>query len=199
MLTRAELDWQGRPMRWDRLIDDLEAQAAALEVRERQVEATDRTRRELARAALLDRFRAAVGAAITIYPDTGDPVHGRLSRVGAGWVLVTDGLSEQVIATEHVGSVSGLPVALEAPLSDAQRRVHRGLDLAYLLRGMAADRSYLRLTLRGEAIAGTIDRVGADFFDLAVHPAGEQRRAGSVREVRTVLTAAVVAVRRMEA
>ncbi len=44
-------------------------------------------------------------------------------------------------------------------------------------------------------LTGTIDRVGADFLELAVHAAWEPRRAGSVRSVALVPLSAIVLVR----
>ena len=44
-------------------------------------------------------------------------------------------------------------------------------------------------------VHGTIDRVGRDHVDLAVHDRGEPRREGAVREVRIVPLAALLLVR----
>jgi hypothetical protein len=43
-------------------------------------------------------------------------------------------------------------------------------------------------------LAGTIDRVGSDHVDLAVHALDEPRRPESVTGVRTVLNSAIVRV-----
>jgi hypothetical protein len=66
------------------------------------------------------------------------------------------------------------------------------------LRGIARDRSVVRIDLTGTdgALDGTIDRVGADFVDVAEHPPGEPRRRGNVRSSVLVPTAAIAAVRR---
>jgi hypothetical protein len=45
-------------------------------------------------------------------------------------------------------------------------------------------------------MGGTIDRVGADFIEVATHPAGEARRRADVRDVELVTLAAIAAVRR---
>jgi hypothetical protein len=47
-----------------------------------------------------------------------------------------------------------------------------------------------------QPVTGTIDRVGADFFELAEHALDAPRRRGEVQNVRLVPTAALVAVRR---
>ena len=55
----------------------------------------------------------------------------------------------------------------------------------------------MRVHLRdGGVLDGTLDRVGGDFVDLALHGAGEVRRRGEVRAVTAVPLAAIAAVRR---
>jgi len=46
-------------------------------------------------------------------------------------------------------------------------------------------------------VIGTIDRVGADFIEVAVHAAWEPRRAAAVRSVALVPLDAIVLVRAM--
>ena len=66
-----------------------------------------------------------------------------------------------------------------------------------MLRGIAADRSFVQIGLgAADAVAGTIDRVGADFIDVAVHATGEPRRAREVRGQRTVRLDAISYLRR---
>ena len=48
----------------------------------------------------------------------------------------------------------------------------------------------------GTTLDATIDRVGADFVEVAEHAAGEPRRRTEVRDVELVPLAAIVAVRR---
>jgi hypothetical protein len=43
--------------------------------------------------------------------------------------------------------------------------------------------------------SGTIDRVGADFVEIAEHAPAEPRRAGAVTAVRTIPRAAILIVR----
>jgi hypothetical protein len=48
----------------------------------------------------------------------------------------------------------------------------------------------------GTTADGTIDRIGADFVEIAAHAAGELRRRSEVRDVLVVPLGAVAAVRR---
>jgi hypothetical protein len=47
----------------------------------------------------------------------------------------------------------------------------------------------------GGTLTGTLDRVGADYVELAVHPADEPRRNEAVQGVRAVVIGAVAVVR----
>ena len=70
------------------------------------------------------------------------------------------------------------------------------MDLRRALRGLARDRSAVQIVLDdGSVLSGTLDRVGADYVELAEHPADLPRRAEAVQGVRAVVIAAVAVVR----
>ena len=183
-------------MRWEALFDDLEAQAAAADAQELAAEVADRSRREVARLRLADRARAAIGVVVTVGVGPAGTLAGRLRRVGPDWwLLVADGGSELLIPVGAAQWVSGLPAAATDP--DAVSVVEGRLGLGYVLRIVARDRSSLTVVLRdGGSVAGTIDRVGADFVDVAEHAPGEARRAGAVRSARTIPFDAIAVLRR---
>jgi len=55
----------------------------------------------------------------------------------------------------------------------------------------------LRVCLTDSSVLdGTLDRVGSDYLEFAVHAAGEPRRRGEVREVLMLPIAALAALRR---
>jgi hypothetical protein len=181
-------------MRWEALFGDLEGQLAAADAMELAGEVSDRVRREVARIGLADRARAGVGARITVGLGAAGTVSARVARVGPDWLLLEGPGGEQLVPLDAVQWVLGLPAAASEP--DSLSPVQARLGLGYVLRGIARDRSALTLMLRdGTATTGTVDRVGADFLDLAEHPAGEPRRADAVRGVRTIAFTAVAWVR----
>ena len=183
-------------MRWDGLFADLEAQAAALASAERAAEIDEHTRGEVAGLTLVDRLRAAAGAVIRLRLAGGVSLGGTLMRVGPDWLLVEeDGGRDAVVPLAAVHSVRGLNRYSAAPGSTGV--VESRLGLRHALRGIARDRSPVRIELgNGSALDATIDRVGADFVEAAIHAAGEFRRRPDVRDVEAVALAAVVAVRR---
>jgi hypothetical protein len=64
------------------------------------------------------------------------------------------------------------------------------------LRAIARDRTPVAVLLRdATTVAGTLDRVGADYIDVAEHAPQEPRRSGAVVRARTIPFAAVAAVR----
>jgi hypothetical protein len=182
-------------MRWERLFDDLEAQLRAADQDEFAAEVADRSRRELARLHLLDRLRRARGAVVELTVDGVGAISGVLSRVGPGWLLLdVAGQPSALVATTALVGVRGLPLAADEPSTVGA--VESNLDLGFVLRVIARDRSPVAVVGRdGSHFTGTIDRVGADFVDLAEHAPGEPRRSGQVGSVRTLTFDGLAVVR----
>jgi hypothetical protein len=182
-------------VRWERLFDDLEAQLEAADREELSAEVADRTRREVAMVSLAGRLGSALGGRVELSVEGLGALCGVVRRVGKGWVLLdADPAPDTVVAWTAILAVRGLP-ASAAPI-DARGEVAARLDLGHVLRGIARDRTPVVIVLRdGSWLAGTIDRVGADFVDLAEHPADEPRRAENVSGVRTLAVAGVSVVR----
>jgi hypothetical protein len=183
-------------MRWDGLFADLEGQAAALDSAERAAEVESRARAELGAVGLVDRLRPATGTAVRLRCLGGEQVRGELRRVGPDWLLVGElGEQESLVNLTALGSVAGL--GRWAALPGTSGLVGSRLGLRHVLRGIARDRSALRLHLvDGSTLDGTPDRVGGDFLELAVHSGGEARRRDAVREVLVVPFAALALARR---
>jgi hypothetical protein len=184
-------------MRWDRLLGDIEAAEDARARAEMLGEAAERSRLETARVTLESRLAAAAGSRLTIDLDGAGRCSGVVTAVGRGWVVLDAGQVSWVVAVEHIRWVADLGRNAAPPPSAAGRRIYDKLGIAHVLRGIATDRAAVQLGLgAGETLAGTIDRVGADFVDVAVHAVGEPRRPREVRGRRTVRTAAIRFVRR---
>jgi hypothetical protein len=183
-------------VRWDELFADLDAQADALDVAERAVEVGERTRIEFAAIGTRERLRAAVGGPIRVQLVGGLAIAGTLERAGADWLLLDEGSGrEAVLAVGALRAVHGLGRLSAVPGTGGA--VLAKLTLRSALRGIARDRSGVRLHLvDGAVLDATIDRVGADFVEVAEHAVGEARRRSEVRDVILVPIAALAAVRR---
>jgi hypothetical protein len=182
-------------MRWQRLFDDLEAQAEQADQAMLDAEVADRTRREMARVRLADRLRASVGSSVVIRLTGVGPLTAVVEAAGPDWVLVSERAgSETLLPLRAVLSVTGLGVQAAVPGSEGA--VEARLGLGYALRRIARDRSPVVVALSdGSTIRGTVDRVGADAFDLAEADARVGRPA-LVPNGQTVPFAALSALRR---
>ena len=178
-------------MRWEQLFADLEAQFDAEESAAERAEDASRARSEVGRLRWVDRLGGARGHRVGLTcTGVGDLV-GRVVDVGPDWVLLVDDLQrEHLVATAAVCALAGLG-ATTAPVAP-EGVVARAWDLRRAARGLARDRAVVRCVLvEGTTVTGTVDRVGADFLELAEHPVDEPRRRGAVRQVRTVVLTAV--------
>lgn len=183
-------------MRWDALFLDLETQVAASERLDLDAEIAERTRIETAAMELSDRLRGSLGRLIVVQLASGLAFEGILSHAGSQ-ALVLDEPGHQVLVP-YVAAVRYLGLSRLAVAEPS--RVRQKLGLASALRGLARDRARLAvLTTGGSAgeptLHGVIDRVGRDYFDLAVTGEGEERRAINVRQLATIPFTALAAVR----
>lgn len=183
-------------MRLDSLFEDLESQFDALRDGELYGEVADRIRAEVGKLTVLDRLRGAVGTEVRVELGRTGPVRGLLSRVGKDCLLLeAERAEEWLIPVAALTAVHRLGPWAE-PAGGA---VAAKLGLAHLLRGIARDRSPVSILAAGteaHPVTGTVDRVGADFLELAEHPLDSPRRRGEIYNVRLVPLAALVAVRR---
>ena len=117
----------------------------------------------------------------------------QLSQVGRDWLLVTtEAGGEIVVALGALSSVTGLPASVAAAADEADT----SLGLSFVLRRLARDRLTVTVVTRSAvSFTGTVDRVGADYLDLAEHTADRPRRATNVQRVRTIAFGALAVVR----
>lgn len=183
-------------MRWEQLFGDLEAQFDAFAEAEALAEVAERQRIEFGGVGLVARLVPAVGTPIRATTAAGTAISGILRQVGPDWLLVDESAGRDVVLPlASVSMLEGLAAAAGQPLGAIAGK----LTLTSALRGLVRDRSPVAVVIPGGdggvELTGTLDRVGADFCELALHPAWEVRRANAVRQVVVIPLGAVVFVR----
>ena len=203
-------------MRWDKLFDDLESQLEhELSAEELDIEAEEE-RLRLGRLAVWDRLVAlheaeGNGSEYSIVVTIGSGIRLVLHPVtfGRDWFsadLVGDAGAASparaqcivpLASIAGVGLDAGQVGASLAPRdeSPAHSSLSSRLGLPFVLRDLCRRRRPLDIVLVGGELHGTLDRVGRDHVDLAVHDRGAVRREQNVREYRLVPLAAVQYVR----
>jgi hypothetical protein len=182
-------------MRWQQLFADLQAEFEEAAAAEERAQLPARSRAEVGALRLADRLGGAVGGQVSLRCRGAGEVAGTLTELGPDWALLDDGPGREVlVALPAVVAVAGL-VRTTAP-AEPIPPVRAALDLRRALRGLARDRSAVTVVLDdGGVLTGTVDRVGADFIELAEHAADDFRRVVAVRGVRAVVLSAVAVVR----
>ncbi|MGY1711107.1 hypothetical protein ACI8AC_16530 [Geodermatophilus sp. SYSU D00758] len=181
-------------MRWQRLFADLQAEFEEAAVAAERAEDGSRRRAEVGGVRLAERLAGAVGTPVAVRCRGAGEVTGVVLDVGVDWLLLRDGQHREVlVAAGAVTVVGGLTrETVPAPAGVVRAR----LDLRRAVRALVRDRATVQVVLDdGTALLGTLDRVGADFVELAEHPADRPRRAAEVRAVRTLALAGVAVVR----
>jgi hypothetical protein len=199
-------------MRWDNLFDDLESQLeqelsaeeidlqaeeerlrlAKLGLRDRlyalHLHASGELERTL-RLTLIDGFRLAL-TPTTFGRDwiSGDVVEESGRRPSC--ILPLDAVDGIALGQRQVRLSLATTAHPESPSSLSAK-----LGLPFVLRDLCRRRRQIELRLANGLVRGTIDRVGRDHIDVAVHEPGDQRRDSSVSEYRIVRLAQVLLVR----
>lgn len=194
-------------MRFDLLFDDLESQLETQLAAGEAVQRAEEERLRAARTGLRERLAALAGAGtggIRLHLADGSAVELSLATVGRDWLaaeLPSGG--ECVIPLGAIAS-AGLTAA-QLRLSRERMpepRAPQGaltakIGIGVVLRDLARRRVAVDVLTRSGPLPlhGTIDRVGADHLDLAVHDRGAARRESSVLEHRVIALAALTQLR----
>ncbi|MDQ1544141.1 MAG: hypothetical protein QOK08_1779 [Actinomycetota bacterium] len=204
-------------MRWDNLFDDLESQLEQeLSAEEVDLKAEEE-RLRLARLGIRDRLYALHllaagegermlrltlrdGSRITVTPSTfgRDWFSGELIEESGrrpSCILPIESIDGITLEADQVAQSLDTTRGRESPNSLSAR-----LGLQFVLRDLCRRRQPVELQVpqpqgTGGRIHGTIDRVGRDHLDLAVHEPGRPRRESAVTEYRIVRLSQVLLVR----
>jgi hypothetical protein len=197
-------------MRWDKLFDDLESQL------EREISAeeldlgAEEERLRLGRLSVRDRLvgiheAGDVGYVLGVTLANGERMSLHPVTFGRDWFSadVVDDSARRRQCLVPIAAISGLsllPSQLGASLArgrddDGHPALADRLGLSFVLRDLCRRRRAVDVVLARSVLHGTIDRVGRDHLDLAVHEAGRSRRDSEVLELRVVALSALVLLR----
>lgn len=197
-------------MRWDKLFDDLESQLEReLTAEELDLEAEEE-RLRLGKLSIRDRL-----AALCATPEAGalriiltDGVRRSVipEALGRDWVsgTILDESHQRASCIIPIAAIAGLSLTVDQVATSlapgrgeegAGNRLSARLGLPFVLRDLCRRRRPVTLDLRRRSSHGTIDRVGRDHVDLAVHEPGSLRRRSAVSDVVVVPFGEVLAVR----
>lgn len=190
-------------MRWDNLFDDLEGQLAQeLSAEDLDLQAEEE-RLRLGRLTVRDRLVAlheardgVAGSRIRVILTGGDTITIRPLTIGRDWIsadLVGNGMREEqcVLPLTAVAALILSPEQSAVSLAEGESPqaalpLVARISLAFVLRDLCRRRAAVELRTTVGPVHGTIDRVGRDHLDIAVHEPGQQRRAATVTQLRLV-------------
>jgi hypothetical protein len=177
-------------MRWDSLFADIEGQWEAEDQAVFDADLAALTRGERGALSLVDRLTAQVGSELGWGLRDGRVVRATLLEVGPDWLLLRLGMTEVILPTAGFVFVSGMSGAADP----ARARLARRFRFTAVLRGLSQQRRPITaqlITQPSVQLTGTIDRVGMDHADVAIHQLDEPRRASVVSEIRCVVLGSI--------
>lgn len=170
-------------MNLDSLFRDYEARLAAVQQANLELDAREMQKAEFSKIQMSDRLAAQQGQILTVFVDGGQKWEGVLESVGLGWVQLKCAHESVLIPQKSIFWWEGGNLHSQV---DAHT-VSRKLSFAFALRSLVKYRLVVRLLLdEGQEIDGVIERVGADFLDIKVHPTDRSgaRGGGTWRTVQ---------------
>ena len=180
-------------MRWNDLFADLEAQLQFGQWQAVEQDAAEMTRGMWAQLTLMDRLRSALGQRIRMVLQDGRSQGVELQAVGQEWVGGVDDTSAVLIPRE---AIMGVDTELRRAVIPS-RPLQAGPKMSSVYRMLARRREPVQIVARhGEVLAeGTIDRVGSDHLDVALHARDEFRRSSALQGIRILPFDAIQLVR----
>lgn len=171
-------------MRWNELFADLEAQLQFGQWQAVEQDAAELTRGLWAEIRLIDRLRGALGQQVRLMLADGRVLICRLEVVGPSWIGGIGETAALLVTREAI-------LAVDADLQRAtipRKPLQAGPSMVAIYRMLARRREPVQILARnGQLLAeGTIDRVGADHVDVALHARDEFRRGAALRGMRTI-------------
>jgi hypothetical protein len=142
-------------------LEDLEQQAAGLELEERVGQVESLSEAAYAEVSLASRLQGSVGGGVRVGLVDGAEVSGRLARAGADWLLLDSGGAEWLVPLRGAAYVGGLG---SSAFPEQHWPLTARLSAGSVLRRLARERRACVLRLRGGTqLHGSLGRVGADF------------------------------------
>jgi hypothetical protein len=203
-------------MRWDNLFDDLESQLEqGLGAEEVDLRAEEE-RLRLGRLTIRDRLLAVHDShergedyIVRLALTSSEVVPVRPATIGKDWLSgdILDGSKADRQCIVPIASIAGMVLDREGvrrslapqPAGEMPRggALAARLGLPFVLRDLCRRRVGVEIVLGsgGAVVTGTIDRVGRDHLDIAVHEPGMPRRESAVSEYRLVPFGALAFVR----
>lgn len=199
-------------MRWESLFDDLENQLEhELTLDELELRAEEE-RLRIGRLSVRDRILAVAEATstVTLALNDGRWFTVRPHAFGKDWLAADIVPSEEARPRAELtqcilplASIVTIVVPREElrasirpqPEARGGERLAERIGLPFVLRDLCRRRTRVDLTVASGAFTGTIDRVGRDHLDLAVHEADAPRRQSLVRRFVVLPLDAVALVR----
>ncbi|HEX6248412.1 MAG TPA: hypothetical protein VFZ64_11115 [Nocardioidaceae bacterium] len=151
------------------LFEDLEQQAAAMELAERDAELADRAQGEYAGVTLESRFHASRGQGVLLSLTGAETVTGTLAEVGAGWCAVTStsGTGAEVRWVVRLAEVAHARGLSSRSVPEAARPAVARLGFGSALRRIGGESAELTVhPVAGPALTVRVLRVGADFAEV---------------------------------
>lgn len=151
-----------------RLLADVDSAQSAQEAFERDAEVSDRVSVIWGRVSIADRLAAVIGNRVNCEVRSGDPsmfVEGVLLDCGDQWAQVQTATHHCFVNLAALISVEGLSRDSFSP--QQRSAVERSTGWTQILRRLGEARRRVQvITTDGGQRTGSIDRVGADHFDL---------------------------------
>ena len=167
-------------MRWQQLFADLQAQFDEEEAAAERAEAASRARAEVGAVRLADRLRGALGSPVVLRCRGAGPVAGVAHRRGRRLAAAGRGTAGGRTSSRRArGARGGRAGPADRRCPSRPGECGAGWTCAGRCAGWPVTAASSRSSWTTAAVlTGTLDRVGADYVELAEHPADQPRRCG---------------------